>query len=104
MTLTDVVDAYLTRQRSLGMRFECAGRLLHRFSRVMGNPKIDEVTPEAVAEFLHGEGSLSATWLLRYRVLTGFIDSPSAADTSVLAIAEDFAEAAAATNSLCLFH
>jgi hypothetical protein len=38
MKVTDVVDAYLTRQRSLGMRFEGAGRMLHRFSRVTGNP------------------------------------------------------------------
>ena len=30
MMVTDVIDAYLTRQRSLGMRFESAGGLLHR--------------------------------------------------------------------------
>ena len=71
MTLTEVVDAYLTRQRSLGMRFESAGQLLHQFSRAMGNPKIGEVTPEAVADFLRGKGALSTTWLLRYKVLTG---------------------------------
>jgi integrase/recombinase XerD len=71
MKVTDVVDAYLTRQRSLGMRFEDAGRMLHQFSRVIGNPDINEVTPEAVAEFLRGEGNLSATWMLKYRVLTG---------------------------------
>jgi integrase/recombinase XerD len=71
MKVTDVVDAYLTRQRSLGMRFESAGQMLHQFSRVIGNPNIDEVTPEAVAEFLHGKGTLSATWMLKYRVLTG---------------------------------
>src|ERR1035437_6524321 len=67
----DVVDAYLLRQRSLGMRFESAGQILHRFGRVIGNPNIDAVTPEAVAEFLRGKGTLSATWMLRYRVLTG---------------------------------
>jgi len=71
MTLTDVVDAYLTRQRSLGMRFESAGHLLRRFNRTMGDRKIDEVTPEAVADFLHGKGALSATWALKYKVLTG---------------------------------
>jgi len=71
MKVTDVVDAYLTRQRSLGMRFESAGQILHRFSRVMGNPNIDEVTSEAVAKFLLGEGTLSAIWMLRYKVLMG---------------------------------
>ena len=54
MMVTDVVDAYLTRQRSLGMRFEAAGQMLRRFSRAIGNPDIDEVTPEAVAQFLRG--------------------------------------------------
>lgn len=71
MKVADVVDAYLLRQRSLGMRFESAGQILHRFGRVIGNPNIDAVTPEAVAEFLRGKGTLSATWMLRYRVLTG---------------------------------
>ncbi len=71
MKVADVVDAYLIRQRSLGMRFESAGQMLRQFSRMIGNPNIDEVTPEAVAEFLHGKRTLSATWMLKYRVLTG---------------------------------
>jgi hypothetical protein len=66
MKVADVVDAYLTRQRSLGMRFESAGKILRHFSRTIGNPKIDEVTPEVVADFLCGKGPLSATWILRY--------------------------------------
>lgn len=72
MMLTDVVDNYLAKQRSLGMRFESAEVLLRRFCRVMGNSEIGEITPESVAAFLQGSGSLSATWILRYRVLSGF--------------------------------
>lgn len=71
MKLEDVVDAYLSRQRSLGMRFESAGQLLCQFSRAMGNPKIGEVTPQAVADFLRTKGVVSTTWGLRYKVLTG---------------------------------
>ena len=71
MMLTNVVDAYLAKQRSLGMRFESAGVLLRGFCRVIGNRDIGEVTSEAVAEFLQGSGSLSATWMLRYKVLCG---------------------------------
>jgi integrase/recombinase XerD len=71
MMLTNVVDAYLAKQRSLGMRFESAEVMLRRFCRAMGNRDIGEVTPEAVAEFLQGKGSLSATWMLRYRALSG---------------------------------
>jgi hypothetical protein len=53
------------------MRFESAGYLLRQFCRAMGNPEIDEVIPEAVVEFLYSKGTLSATWLQRYKVLTG---------------------------------
>ena len=53
------------------MRFEAAGRLLRQFNREMGNPQIDQVRPEAVANFLQGTGSLSATWTLKYSVLSG---------------------------------
>ena len=43
MRLADVIDAYLTRQRSLGMRFDSAGQLLRRFSRAMGDRPIQEM-------------------------------------------------------------
>jgi len=72
MRLADIIDAYLTRQRSLGMRFDSAGQLLHRFSRTMGDRHIQEVTPGAIIDFLNGNGVLTATWALKYRVLTGF--------------------------------
>jgi integrase/recombinase XerD len=47
-------------------------RILGQFSRNMGGVRIDEVTPRAVADFLQGTGPLSATWLLKHRVLSGF--------------------------------
>lgn len=71
MMLADVIDAYLTRQRSLGMRFESAGQLLHHFSRAMGDQPIREVTPGTVLGFLNGDGTLTATWMLKHRVLAG---------------------------------
>ena len=69
--LADVIDAYLTRQRSLGMRFDSAGQLLRRFGRAIGERPIQEVTPEAVLDFLNGRGALTATWTLKHKVLTG---------------------------------
>jgi hypothetical protein len=84
MNMAELVEAYLARQRSLGMRFDSAERLLHRFCRALGNPEIGKVTPELVATFLRGQGALSATWLLRYRVLTGLYSSPSVADMSAV--------------------
>lgn len=87
MRLADVIDAYLTRQRSLGMRFDSAGQLLGRFSRAMGDRPIQEVTPEAILDFLNGGGTLTATWTLKHRVLTGlyrFAVSRGYADNSPL--------------------
>jgi len=72
MMLMDVIDNYLAQKRSLGMRFESPEALLRRFSRVMCNPEIREITPEMVAAFLHGTGPLSAAWMFRHRVLSGF--------------------------------
>lgn len=71
MMLGNVVDAYLAKKRSMGVRFESTEVLLRGFCRAMGNRDIEEVTSEAVAEFLQGRGSLSATWMLRYKVLSG---------------------------------
>jgi integrase/recombinase XerD len=72
MKLTDVIDAYVLLQQSLGKRFESARTLLRRFSREAGNPHIQEVEAADLATFLRGSGPLSATWTLKYRVLTGF--------------------------------
>lgn len=71
MMVTDVINAYLTRQRSLGMRFESAGELLHRFGRTMGERPIQDVTAAAILDFLNGNSALTATWMLKHRVLTG---------------------------------
>ena len=71
MRLADIVDAYLNRQRSLGMRFDSAGQLLRRFSREVGDRQIQEITPDAIVGFLNGGGVLTATWALKYKVLTG---------------------------------
>ena len=54
------------------MSFDSARRLLVQFSRELGNPHIDEVQDQTVAAFLRGRGALSATWGLKYRILSGF--------------------------------
>jgi integrase/recombinase XerD len=71
MKLIDVVTAYVAMQRSLGLRFTAADRLLHQFAREMGNVSIAGVRPDAVVLFLRGVGALTATWRLKYNVLSG---------------------------------
>jgi integrase/recombinase XerD len=71
MMVTDVINAYLTRQRSLGMRFESAGEILHRFGRTMGERPFQDPTAAEILDFLNGNGALTATWMLKHKVLTG---------------------------------
>jgi integrase/recombinase XerD len=71
MKLIDVIDAYVSLQWSLGMRFESAHRLLRQFARTMGDVGMDEIQAQRVADFLRGAGPLSATWALKHRVLSG---------------------------------
>jgi integrase/recombinase XerD len=72
MRVGEVIDAYVTAKTSLGMSFESARRVLEHFSREIGNPPIGEVQPEAVVAFLRGRGALSATWALKFKILSGF--------------------------------
>jgi integrase/recombinase XerD len=71
MKLLDVIDTYVSLQQSLGKRFESTQRLLRRFARQVGDVHIDKVRAQKVSEFLRGTGPLSATWALKYRVLSG---------------------------------
>ena len=67
-----MIDAYVLLQQSLGMRFESARTLLRQFSREMGNPRIEEVEAATRRRIPSRIGPLSATWTLKYRVLSGF--------------------------------
>jgi integrase/recombinase XerD len=71
MKLIDVIDAYITLKQSLGMRYITSARALRQFAREMGAVSIDQVQPQATAAFLRGRGALSASWTLKYGVLTG---------------------------------
>ena len=71
MKLIEVVTAYVVMQRSLGLRFKAADRLLRQFAHEMGNIGIADVRPDAVVAFLQGAGALTATWRLKYNVLSG---------------------------------
>ena len=71
MKLLELVNAYVTFKRSLGMRFTTQPRVLRRFSRVLGDIDVREVTPEAVRAFLDGDRSLTNTWFLNHKLLRG---------------------------------
>ena len=104
MRLSEVIDAYIAMQTSLGMSFDSARRLLRQFSREIENPTIGEVQVEAVAAFLRGRGALSATWALKYRILVRLLQvrDQSRACTE-FPLAGHRAEAAAPAITVCLF-
>ena len=71
MKLLELVNTYVTFKRSLGMRFATQPRVLRRFSRLLGDIEVCEVTPEAVRAFLDGDRSGTNTWSLNYKLLRG---------------------------------
>jgi hypothetical protein len=70
MKMLEVVDAYVTLQRSRGMRFDAANKMLRHFCRVLGNPDINQVSVDEVAKYIRGAGLPSATWTLKFKVLS----------------------------------
>ncbi len=82
MKLLDLVNRYVTFKRSLGMRFATQPRVLRRFSRVLGNIELGDVTPKAVEAFLYGDRTLTNTCFLntgcfadvyRFAISRGFV-------------------------------
>ena len=94
MKLNKAIDTYLASRRSLGIRLVSGGKVLHQFSREMGDVDLGQITSRTVADFLHGRGQLSAAWTTKFRVLgglyrfaiaRGYVDqSPLPADTPEL--------------------
>lgn len=72
MSTLEVVNAYVAVRRAQGVRLNSSARMLRQFARETGNRPLSEVTPEAVAAFLHGRGELSATWKTKRGLLVGF--------------------------------
>jgi site-specific recombinase XerD len=71
MNLTQIIDTYVSHQRSLGMRFDSSAKILRSFQRAIGVVEADHINEEAVRGFLNRSG-LTATWHTRYYALNGF--------------------------------
>lgn len=72
MKLIDLVNMYISFKRSLGFRFGTQPRVLRRFCRFVGDIEADRVPPGSVEAFLNGDGPVTNTWFLNYRLLQGF--------------------------------
>lgn len=72
MSLSDLVDTYISFKRSLGMRFVTDTAVLRAFCRAMGEIDIAHVKREAVLAFLAGSGPISAKWMRKFKTLRSF--------------------------------
>lgn len=71
MNTSDVITAYLAARRAQGVQLRSCARSLRQFARETGDKPLHEVTPQAVAAFLRGHGTLSATWTIKFGRLKG---------------------------------
>jgi len=71
MNLAEIIDSYVSHQRSLGMRFDSSAKILRSFQRAVGAIEADQIDEKAVRKFLDRSG-LTATWHTRYYALNGF--------------------------------
>lgn len=71
MNTFQVIEAYLTARRAQGVKLSSSTRILKRFARETGDTELNLITPEAVANFLHGPGPLTTTWGSKRGLLAG---------------------------------
>ncbi|MBB5420366.1 integrase/recombinase XerD [Paraburkholderia atlantica] len=71
MTSSEIVAANLIARRAQGVQLRSAARTLRQFVREIDNRPLDTATPQEVASFLQGHGSLSAAWRIRRSLLAG---------------------------------
>src|ERR1017187_2497334 len=72
MTLHDHIEAYIAYRRSLSLRCRSDAKVLRPYARTLGSVSIAEITPASVAGFIAGQGALSASWIFRFKILSGF--------------------------------
>ena len=72
MKLREVVEAYITFKRALGVRLESEGRALRAFCQSVGDTDVQDVKPAAVLTFIAGTGPITRTWKQKASVLRSF--------------------------------
>lgn len=72
MKLTATVSKFVLLKQATGLKFLSASKVLGQFSRNVGDRDIRGITPNSVNAFLRGQGPLTTTAALRYRILDGF--------------------------------
>jgi hypothetical protein len=71
MTLTQVVEEYVTVKRSTGLRFKNGAMILRTFTRVSGAIEVNDVTQDTVRAFLKRSGPITSGWHQKHYTLAG---------------------------------
>ena len=71
MTLSALIESYVTFKQSLGLSFRSEAQVLRAFCRMLGDRDIVEVTPSQVLTYLTGTGPVTSNWHAKFRALHG---------------------------------
>jgi site-specific recombinase XerD len=70
MTLAELIDTYVSHQRSLGKRFESAAKIFRMFARALGPVDVTAIDQETVRAFLN-RSQVTTSWHTKYYALRG---------------------------------
>ncbi len=73
MSLSNLIERYITYRQTLGERFKTNASILRAFGKAIGaDVPVGDVRPEQVEAFLAGAGPLTSAWHIRHSALLGF--------------------------------
>jgi len=72
MRLPALVSLYISHKRALGHRFQTEDAVLRSFCRAVGDGPLASIEAGPVLAFLNRNGPVSAYWVKKYHVLSGF--------------------------------
>ena len=72
MTLSELIELYITFKRSLGLIYRSEAQVLQAFGRAIGDRNVVEVLPSQARAYLNGTGPMTSSWHTKFRVLQGF--------------------------------
>ena len=71
MRFNDIVDDYITQQRSLGKHYTSEANTLNAFGRLMGNVPVRDIEPGMISRFVDQGATSYETRNKKYRALSG---------------------------------
>lgn len=71
MTLSELIERYVTFKRSLGLIYRSEAQVLQAFGRAIRERDVGEVAPTQVRAYLDGRGPITSSWHTKFRVLHG---------------------------------